>query len=437
VGALLAGFGGYALSALAANSASRPALQLKATGPVVYSWRGDPSRGCAASGVCGVQGALILRPFAGEVGFSSGGTGVAPINVAVGITGIVRVQRTVNGATAGECVDAAVVSQGVSIQVFQHRGKLTAAPEPAPSSGACAGPVSADFSGVTLPVKRSGARYPTFDMRGTRTFAAGPFTATVDSTLVVRSAPVGGQSFGSSGSSSSSSAAATPVPPSLVERVNLRYRVSVVPSSLDVNFADAQDGSCPTLDSCGASGSLALSLPDATATVGISASREVRQRVTSRQALADFRAGRLALNLPGFAELRSTVRETFSWPGTIACNDSVAGPTFGLMVGAIPPAREGGRVPVTLQNQSGADIFRTHCPGPSDADALGRSPEAFNVAIARTSISRAQLLSRRTALSLSNPGTFISPGYSGGRTGAVELQLTLVGMSAGTTTQGR
>ena len=64
------------------------------------------------------------------------------------------------------------------------------------ASGRCAGPLAADLSGVALAVKRSGGRYPTYETSGTRAFAAGPYTGTLESTLVVRSAPASSQSGG-------------------------------------------------------------------------------------------------------------------------------------------------------------------------------------------------------------------------------------------------
>src|SRR5437660_6682664 len=35
---------------------------LRTSGQVVYSWRGDPARGCAQVGVCGVHGSLVIQP---------------------------------------------------------------------------------------------------------------------------------------------------------------------------------------------------------------------------------------------------------------------------------------------------------------------------------------------------------------------------------------
>jgi hypothetical protein len=431
---LIAAFSGYALSAVAARTPAPRTEQLSASGSLTYSWHGDPTRGCAASGVCAVQGALILRPLGGG-GFTTFGPAG---ELSVELNGTARVLRGAAGSPAGECVSVTTTG-GLGLQLVHRAGQLVAIARPAPSSGRCAGPVSADLASVTLPVRRTGGTHATFDLRGTRKFTAGPFSGTLDSTLVLRSAPAG-SSGGSSGggffsSSSSSSASASPsLHPAFVEHVDLRYTLVARPGALDVGFTGAGDPSCVALDTCGASGSLALSVPNPTGTVSLSASRVVRARVSSRQALADFRAGRLTLDFPGFAQLSAKVQESFGWPGTVACEDSSATPSVQLTVGSFAGPRRRGPVPVTLVNQTGSDVLRTRCPGPMDADVVGQSP---NGVIARASVTPGELLSSRTVVSLSNPGAFSVPGYAGTRSGAVMLELALVAVHAGTTTENR
>jgi hypothetical protein len=153
-------------------------------------------------------------------------------------------------------------------------------------------------------------------------------------------------------------------------------------------------------------------------------------RVGSDRALADFRAGRLPLLFPGFAQLGAQILETFIWPGSVRCHDSAAAPALGLIVGAYQATR-GRRMPVTLANQSGMDVLRTHCPGPADADVIGQSPNGQNP-IASASVTTSELLARQISLSLPGRGAFSGLGYSGTRGGALKLELMRVSVSAGT-----
>jgi hypothetical protein len=241
-------------------------------------------------------------------------------------------------------------------------------------------------------------------------------------------APTGGFSSGSSGSSFGGGSA--PSHRVLVEHVDLSYRVQALPSPLQIGFSGTADPFCEALDTCGAAGSLALSVGSTAATFQLSASRRVRVRVGSDRALADFRAGRLPLQFPGFAQLQAHVLETFIWPGSAGCHDSAAAPALGLVVGAYQTTR-GRRVPVTLANQSGMDVLRTHCPGPADADVIGQSPNGQSP-IASASVTTRELLAQRTVVSLSGHGVFSGLGYSGTRGGVLKLELIRVSVSAGT-----
>src|SRR3979409_996356 len=51
--------------------------QLSTSGSIVYTWHGDPARGCAQAGVCGVRGALVIQPQGGAYVFSDGRSGAA------------------------------------------------------------------------------------------------------------------------------------------------------------------------------------------------------------------------------------------------------------------------------------------------------------------------------------------------------------------------
>src|ERR1700760_1051191 len=69
---------------------------------LTYTWTGDPARGCAAVGVCGIHGELILRPqTSGAIASPVG----EPISVFLGQSGAARVVREQGGVVIGECVD--------------------------------------------------------------------------------------------------------------------------------------------------------------------------------------------------------------------------------------------------------------------------------------------------------------------------------------------
>ncbi len=314
----------------------------------------------------------------------------------------------------------------------------TATLQPAPSSGRCAGPLGADLAAVVLPLSVRGGSYPTFDLRGTRAFAAGPFSGQVVSSMAVRTAPANGQSSSSSGSFSGSLFPGRDSPPRrriLSEYVALRYRLSTLPSAFGAEFTGAADAVCEMLDSCGATGSLSLSVRRAQATVTLMASRVVRARASRRRALADFRHGRLSFSYPTTAPASAQVVETLTRPDGSSCRDvtSVSGVDF--VLGSLGPGQATNLLPVSLQNQNGpgVGVLRTHCPGPADADVTGEADNGQGETLGHGSLRPSQLLTPTTEISLSDPGAFDGLGYAGERRGAVKLQLTLVHVAAGTT----
>jgi hypothetical protein len=49
-----------ALATLALPADALADESLTATGSITYTWQGDPARGCAAAGLCGVLGEVIV-----------------------------------------------------------------------------------------------------------------------------------------------------------------------------------------------------------------------------------------------------------------------------------------------------------------------------------------------------------------------------------------
>jgi hypothetical protein len=211
----------------------------------------------------------------------------------------------------------------------------------------------------------------------------------------------------------------------LYEQVELRYRVSAAPASLGVSFAGERGPFCTAFDVCGARGSLTLAFPRLQSTVALYAWRIVKRRAGRRQALRDFRAGRLSIFPgPSVGWVVPRVSETFADGGT--CTDSVALPDLQLSFGASGgPTRRG--LPLAVTDFS-TDPWRTHCPGPESPDIVGGG----GYTLVRGSIPRRRLLERSSTLTLRAGGGFGAPGFVGSRSGQLTVSLSLLKVIAGT-----
>src|SRR5262249_34086376 len=143
--------GTLAVAALAplALPAHAVAEEFSSSGSITYTWQGDPARGCAAEGVCGIKGALILEPE-GTVGVTGIGPTQGPIQVPLEpSTATVRVS---DGPGAGECVDTpSAVYEGGSLLIGPgDGGGLVGHIESSLSSGRCAGPLARDLAAVAI-----------------------------------------------------------------------------------------------------------------------------------------------------------------------------------------------------------------------------------------------------------------------------------------------
>ncbi len=405
-------------------------LTLSASGSLTVSWHGDVARGCAAAGLCGTYGELILRPSAGSEGFGSSG----PISaLSVDLVGTVRVRRDDGQSAPAECVEPISEGFGAGLQLVLAR-HWAATLQPAPTSGRCAGPLGADLAGLALPIGERGGRYPRFDLRGTRAFAAGPFSGQVVSSMAVLTAPATGQSsFSSTSFSGSFPPGSFPHRRILREFVALRFRLSIAPSALREEFAGTTAPDCDVLDSCGTTGSLSLSLTRAQTAVMLVASRVVHARASRGRALADYRRGLLKLSYPTTAPASAQLVETLTRPDGSSCSDATTVSGLDLVIGSLGANQRTGPVQVSLEDQGlPGDVLRTHCPGPTGADVTGEGADGQGATLGRGSLAPGQLLSPMTDISLSDPGSFAGLGYAGERSGAAKLRLTLVHVAAGT-----
>ena len=396
---------------------------LSATGSLTYTWNGAPARGCAAVGMCGTHGELILRP-------EDSGAIVSPVTgpftVFLSQTGAVRVVREQGGAVIGECTDVPVSSSALlNLNPSAHRA-TTAAIEPPPSSGRCAGPTGNDLAAVPVPVRP--ARGGSFDLSGTRSFTAGPFNGTLVSTMRLVAAPAPqGEGFSSSSSGPGRPVQTAQAP--ITEFVALQYRVSAPSSTIQTQFTGAADPTCQIVDACGTSGSLAFSVrPSRTFTV--IAERVVPRALNRRQVLNDLRQGRLSVSL--FELLTARVAETINWPDGSSCRDAVAKPSL-LLNGGFSQ-RASGKIAMTLTANGGpgTSVFRTHCPGPDDVDLFGEPANGQSQIYAQGSITTRQLLAKRSVLTLSESGSFDGLGYTGNHAGLIKLNLALANVTTHT-----
>jgi hypothetical protein len=412
--------------ALAAHRRQLPQNEdLVGSGSIIYTWHGNPARGCAAESLCGVHGALVI----GHVE----GANLSSHELFLGGGSTVRVVDR-----GGECVDSlgGPYSFGNALQVQRQGARWTASFQPPSAlSGRCAEPLGQELAALSFPVKLSGRRSrPTLSLRLSRPFVAGPYSGSVDSTLVLRPAPPNGFGGGFVGSftSGSGSSRSGISPPVIAEFVNLVYRASVVPSAIQYQLAGTTDPFCQMLDSCGTTGSISLSASGPALTLTLSAVRRVRHRVSRSRVLADFRRGKLPFSFPGFGQLQVAVRESLTEQDGSSCEDSSAG-QLQLVLGAFNfprPIPAGGVMPAVLTSSEPAEVLRTHCAGPLDQDIIGSSGGQPMYAAGR--IPTGALLTRQFDVSLTRSGEFTSFGYSGTFDGALNFKFTRVSLHAGT-----
>jgi hypothetical protein len=419
-----------AVGTLAALAIPAPAMadrSFETSGSITYEWQGDPVRGCAAEGLCSVQGALILQSQSGSSSTSGGPPG-GGIDVPLETSG--STVRVSDGPGAGECLDVPSELFGGDLLIRRAAGgRLVGHLDPQLSSGRCAGPLAQDLAALTLPVRRTGGRLPTFDLGTTQSFAVGPFTGRLVSTLVVRSMPsAAGSGLISTGPPPATAPRAHKV---FVEQVALRYRIASLPGSFDIAFSGEADPFCTALDSCGASGTLAFSLIGLRQTFEVQGFRQVSRRLNARQVLADFRRGRLQVSGGPGGRPRggatAQVTETYAGLGGLHCQDTTDSRSLAPVFLEPGPPRARGDVSLALGESPGLNLLRTYCPGPADTDVFGSSGP-----LARTSIRPAQLLAPQSIISVTAPGSFAGLGYVGTSSGALRFALTLERVHAGT-----
>lgn len=396
-------------------------------GTLTFAWHGDPQRGCAAQGLCGVRGAVTVH--LDGFGQLRQGRIRGEIDL-VGASATARVVREDPASATGECIDT------VSVQDLQVRlrrrgaGAYSALLNGSPiSSGRCAGPVN-ELSRLPLPVRRLHTRRLGFDLRGRAPFTAGPFSGVLISTVVVRpDTRDSGQQYTATGSTPGP---AVSVPRVLVERATVRLRLTGPGGSLQSSFSGSPPPPCVPVDSCGASGTLSLGVSGFSRTLVISGYQNVRKRVGSRKALADLRTGRLDVSGTAFAApVRGTLAEVLARPGG-GCR-SARSEQLRLVIDQLLTGDSTDSLAVALGSDQASDPLRTHCPGPSEVDIVSNNQDlAPQQLLDPATIPLRALGQRQLTITLRAPGRFSSTGYTGASAGGLRLTLTPLSARGGT-----
>lgn len=370
------------LAAPAAAGAATVETDVRSTGSLTITWRGDAARGCAEAGACDVAGALTVD-LASDSGRTSSGPGVTSFD-GIGLQSegaVVRVLRGPADDPAGACVDRL---EGGLLQLEPQRapgGRTLLALRSASfngralSSGRCAGPLPSDLAAglpsVTVATSRLRAARFEVDLRGTRPFAAGPYAGEVISSVRVNVE----QRISPDRSRDRESGPPPPRPRRRRPRqaaLQISYRATVE-GGLTTAFSGGTG--CEALDACGLRGVHEVAaLPGQTvrlAVVAFGPLSALRQR-TVAGALAAFSAGRLEGIGDGSGPLRGRSTVTVERDGGPRCRDAV--PVLDLPPLTLTAGRRGA-VRLALGGRDfgeTTDILRTRCPGPSRSDVAGR-----------------------------------------------------------------
>lgn len=394
-------------------------VPIQTSGQLTVAFHGDPGTGCAAAGMCGYAGTVVVRAGSGDLAIETyrwrgriGHLSFLSLAPAVGYGGdttVAEVGRSVAGQPAGLCADAestsgaggpsATIRGGrVTIALLQSGGSLL--------STRCAGPLDGDLAGAaprsTISLRAALRGRTVIDLKGSNPFASHGFAGTVTSTLVLTL----GKPYTQPASSSS-------LPPGTkTERIRtVSERLTVVGLSGQLS-AEVQGTAnpvvCRLLDSCGVSGTLGVTLPAAHGAVGelVATGPASRPYADFLAALdhvrSDRRSGIGVIGSVGWAD-SGRVNANMTQPS--GCSD--AAPLGDLGVGLLPAGR------ATFGYVSSSP-WRTRCPGPmvpGGTQTLSAS-------------SRLRLMGPRTfGVTLRPAGSFSDDGYTVTLQGHLSLVL--------------
>jgi hypothetical protein len=411
-----------------------PAADVIPYGQVIVRFESNPAT-CADSGLCGRSGALVWRPSRFGATFELG-EGFAFFDIGDGSLVARSVRDTPIGP--GVCIDSLDAPTFFELaRVPGNRYRAEPSDASALGFGRCAGPLGTDFQSalpVSKPVTTRALRRGTrVDLTGRRAFNAGPFTGSVDSTLVLRTRRARGEDELSDGTS-------VPVrhgPRERIGQLRLRYAIDSVQGDAGFSYGGGAGFACAPFDSCGLAGDLDFATAARGGTLTVYSYRRLRGRTheTRAAALRALRAGKSSAGaeaLLGFigpdeessgAVVRISERAAFA--GAATCRDTSTLGVEGLRARRAP---SGLRFAIVQDGDPTPDHVRTRCPGPGAADL---APDG---ALAAGEIRFSALGDPAPALVLHPPATFSSSAYRGAGRGAISVSLRLVAVSVSTRT---
>ncbi len=397
-------------------------LPVRATGSVTVAFASDPAT-CATVGRCGLDGVVVWRP--GEQG-SAFVADVVPTGRRRRVEVTVSLVEGRLGPDVGTSAQVRRATADGSRVCADHQPDLAALS--ASSAGGtvslglgdaddllatrCAGPLSADVAAVLPRIRltraelRRGRR--TLDLRGERRFAAGGLAGTVRSTLRVA---LGRPARDREGDVTAREG--------VTRSLEVAYRVTAVGGEVVRELAGDPDPlACAAFDTCGLTGTLALT-PDA---AGGSLSFTATTHAPGRTSAADLRAalagrGRVPAGTQVFASgaLDAAVTATAAVrPGGTGAGADCTDRRTGRWIPSVSGGRSAQGAFALALSPLGA--LRSRCPEP--VAALDERPSAVTTTIARGAVG-----DRRLVLRFRRPATETQPGFR--TTTRPDLTITL------------
>jgi hypothetical protein len=405
----------FALSSIAATpAAATTGIDTTSSGSIHITFAGDPARGCETVGVCGYHGTM-------DTGFDTPterwfGGAELQLNPAT-----VRVTRT-DGAGNGTCGDQAVTFAGVDIEPSGSRVHVSFASGsggPPLTAGLCAGPRDVPLPAIAARTVSAaqGRAGVTISLNGTGTFAEGPFNGTTEVALRVHF------------KTKQTTAPSIPNPPRLLEHLaelELGVRATAPATTLPFTFGARDSPFCDEIDSCGLSGTLALTTaPIAQAiTFHVYGPWPKGRRLSVAAAVAAMRRGDLLVSDSAKLSAATTTAETASRSGAPACSDTASNRLTGI--GALSEGPSDTLIEVGGPPLS--DALRTRCPGPGNAIVGGL--DSAVAGLLSSLVPTASLLSGQPVTLDLGLGDGVAAGGYTLTGGTLPLTLTPTGMRA-------
>jgi hypothetical protein len=212
----------------------------------------------------------------------------------------------------------------------------------------------------------------------------------------------------------------------------MRYRATFAGGASSLSFSSGSTGVCVLLDSCGVTGVTHVSIPAASFTFRVTASRAVRHRASRARVLADLVAGRLTIeeSLDTTHRLRGTVTAQTTRNGTPDCETERRGIRLALGVDGFGGNPSGQALGFFVDDASATGVaLRAYCAGPTTADVLGnRGPSDLLTG----SLPLKDLAPSQSATELARLTRFRAIPFSGRWGGKAVIMLRRIALRTGT-----